>query len=286
MNFHDCMKSAVDYIEEHLDDNIDYDMAAQKACCSTYHFQRMFSYVIGIPLAEYIRRRRMTLAAFELQKSDVKIVDLAVTYGYDSQSSFTRAFQAFHGITPTSVRNVGVVIKAYPRVSFHFIIKGEKDMDYRIEKTAPFSIFGATIQLDTNDGKFENIFSRLGVYARDVLENGTHDATNLAAGRPAGSLLTSVRFDFKPDGSCKFMFAAKLPDKGVGDAFTVLPIPATTWVVFGYKQVIYPETTSELYERIYSEWFPTSGYEQAEGPCLEYYPNDKMEVWIPIQQKS
>jgi len=124
LSFHNHLKSAIDYIEANLDD-IDFDVAARKACCSTYHFQRMFSYIVGVPLAEYIRCRRMTLAAFELQGSNIKVVDLAVKYGYDSQSSFTRAFQAFHGLTPSSARDIGTVIKVYPRVSFQILMKDQ-----------------------------------------------------------------------------------------------------------------------------------------------------------------
>ena len=94
------LSSAIAYIEENLDKEISYDKAAEFACCSTYYFQRMFSYVAGIPLSDYIRKRRMTQAAFELQRTDHKVLDIALKYGYTSPTSFNRAFQSVHGIPP------------------------------------------------------------------------------------------------------------------------------------------------------------------------------------------
>jgi AraC family transcriptional regulator len=107
MDWLDRMNSAIRYIEENITEDIDYDMVAEKACCSTYHFQRMFSFITDIPLSEYIRRRRLTLVAFELQNSDVRIIDLAVKYGYDSADSFSRAFQKVHGVVPSLAREKG-----------------------------------------------------------------------------------------------------------------------------------------------------------------------------------
>ena len=112
------MNKAMNYIEANLDNKIEFDTIAQMACCSTYYFQRMFSFIIDMPLAEYIWRRRMTLAAFELQNSNIKIIDLATKYDYDSPVSFSRAFQNMHGITPSEARDKGMALKAYPRSSF------------------------------------------------------------------------------------------------------------------------------------------------------------------------
>lgn len=286
LRFEEGLKSAVEYLEDHLDGDIDLDVAARKACCSAYHFQRMFSTIVGMPVSEYVRRRRMTLAAVALQGGPVRIVDLAVRYGYESQSSFARAFQAYHGITPTAAREAGAALKATPRISFQIIVTGAKEMDYRIQNTQPFTLFGVAIPLLPEETHTDAIFDRLGLYADEVMENGTHDATNRAAGQPAGTLLTGVRFDFQPDGACRFMFAAPLPAQGVGDEFTVLDVPAATWAVFDHEQVVYPQTHEALYREIYAQWFPTTAYEQAPGPCLERFPQGKTEIWIPIQRKA
>jgi AraC family transcriptional regulator len=136
------MNSALDYIEENLTGEVDYAVAARKACCSSFNFQRMFSFITGTSLAEYVRRRRLTQAGIELQNSSIKVLDLAVKYGYDSGVAFSRAFQTVHGITPTQARSAGVTLKAYPRISFQVTIKGVHPMNYRIETKEAFQMFG------------------------------------------------------------------------------------------------------------------------------------------------
>src|SRR5512139_1992193 len=104
MEWLERLNQSINYIEENLSSTISYEHATQIACCSTFHFQRMFSYIAGIPLSEYIRRRRMTAAAFDLQTTNLKIIDLALQYGYDSPTSFNRAFQGVHGVPPSVAR--------------------------------------------------------------------------------------------------------------------------------------------------------------------------------------
>ncbi|WP_331281696.1 helix-turn-helix transcriptional regulator [Paenibacillus sp. FSL P4-0081] len=116
MDWLDRMNNAMEYVEKHLADVIDFNQAARIACCSTYHFQRMFSFITDVPLSEYIRRRRMTLAAFELQQGGTRIIDIAMKYGYESPEAFSRAFKKMHGVMPMSARDKGVSLKAYPPV--------------------------------------------------------------------------------------------------------------------------------------------------------------------------
>lgn len=128
------LNNAISYIEENLSGTIDNDELARIACCYTYYFQRMFAYMADVPLSEYIRRRRMSLAAVDLQSSNGKIIDIALKYGYDSPTAFNRAFQSVHGIAPSLVKNDGVPVKVFPPISFKITIKGAEKMDYRIEK--------------------------------------------------------------------------------------------------------------------------------------------------------
>lgn len=136
------MNEALSFVEENLTDEIDYKEVARLAFCSEYHFQRMFSFLAGVSLSEYVRRRRLTIAAFELIKNDIKIIDIAIKYGYSSPDSFTRAFQNLHGITPSEARNNGHSLKAYPRMTFQLSIKGGSEMNYRIEEKEAFQIVG------------------------------------------------------------------------------------------------------------------------------------------------
>ncbi|MPW27218.1 helix-turn-helix domain-containing protein [Alkalibaculum sp. M08DMB] len=128
------MNEALSYIEDNITDEIDYKEIARLALCTEYHFQRMFSFLAGVTLAEYVRHRRLTLAAFEINNSNVRIIDIAVKYGYSSADSFTRAFQNLHGITPTEARENGKSLKAYPRMIFQLTIIGGSEMNYRIEQ--------------------------------------------------------------------------------------------------------------------------------------------------------
>ena len=131
------MNNALAYIEEHLTDDIDYREVSKIACCSEYHFKRMFSFLSGIGLSEYIRRRRLTLAALDLKDTKLRIIDVAVKYGYGSEDSFSRAFYSMHGILPSEARSENTQLKAYPRMAFQLSIKGGCEMNYRIVEKGP-----------------------------------------------------------------------------------------------------------------------------------------------------
>jgi len=136
------MNATLDYIENNLCGEIDYSALEKVACCSAHTFFKMFSYVADVSLSEYIRRRRLTLAALDLQSGDAKVIDVALRYGYESPVSFARAFQGLHGVTPTQAKKCGITLKAYPSISFQMSITGRQHLDYRIEKKDAFQVFG------------------------------------------------------------------------------------------------------------------------------------------------
>jgi len=137
MDLLERVNGALHYIEENLTDEIDFQEVARIACCSEYHFKRMFAFLAGVTLSEYIRRRRLTLAAFELQDSGKRVIDVALKYGYNSPDAFTRAFH-----TPTEARQTRHLLKAYPRMTFQLTIKGGREMNYRIVEKEAFRIVG------------------------------------------------------------------------------------------------------------------------------------------------
>ena len=134
MDWLEKMNNALDYIEANLADEISYDKAAHIACCSTYHFQRIFSFIVNVPLTEYIRHRRLAAAADELKTSSIKVIDVAAKYGYESPEAFSRAFKNFHGVMPKTARDEGVSLRAYPRITFQKSIKGDSKMSAVITK--------------------------------------------------------------------------------------------------------------------------------------------------------
>ncbi len=142
MEWLEKLGAAIDYIEDNLEKEISYDEAACIACCSTYYFQRIFSYVSGVSLSEYIRRRKMTQAAFELQRTDSKVIEVAYKYGYSSPTSFNRAFQSVHGIAPIVAKNMSCTLCAYPSIQFSIKVSGGSAMSYRIERKKDVRIVG------------------------------------------------------------------------------------------------------------------------------------------------
>ena len=166
------LNDALRYIEENLEGGIDLAQAAKIACCSAFHFQRMFSYLAGVPLAEYIRRRRMTKAAFDLQNSKDKVIDIALKYGYDSPTAFNRAFQSIHGVAPSAARQAGARLKAYQPISFKITIRGEAEMNYRIEQHGPFRIVGPKLTCPWSPEKHEG-FALVPPFWAEHFQQGT-----------------------------------------------------------------------------------------------------------------
>ena len=274
------MKNAIDYIEDHLDDEIDYVRVAQIALSSQYHFQRMFAFLTGVPLSEYIRRRRLTLAAFDLQNSKEKIINIALKYGYNSPDSFSRAFMAMHGIMPSKARKNGISLKAYPRVTFSISIKGVVEMNYRIEQKNSFAVVGVKQRFSHVDGLGESI---------GKMWSETPEET-IAQIAELGNGLVGVYSGMYEDNTTDYYIAA-ITEKDTPDTLVKLEIPTLTWAIF---EIIGPMPTAmaEIWGRIFSEWFPTSGYEHAEAPEVEWYSNGdlsafdyKSEIWIPVIKK-
>lgn len=170
MEWIDRLNDTINYIEEHLTDEIDYEQLGRIACCSSYHFQRMFAYMAGIPLSEYIRRRRMSLAAVDLQGRDMKILDVAGKYGYSSPTSFNRAFQSVHGVAPSAVKNEGISVKSFPPIAFKITIKGAEEMNYRIETKEAFRIVGVSVPLYK---EIEKNFAIIPPKWQEISQNGT-----------------------------------------------------------------------------------------------------------------
>lgn len=148
MNWITGIQRALDYIEEHLTQEIDYEVLAREACSSFYHFQRVFSLLCGYTLGEYIRLRRLTLAGAELAAGKIRVIDAALKYGYDSPDSFARAFTRFHGVTPSSAREEGVRLNTFTRLSIKLSLEGGCSMDYRIENHPGMTLTGCCRRFD------------------------------------------------------------------------------------------------------------------------------------------
>jgi len=284
------INNAIEYIEDNLGSNISIDEIAKVAFTSRYHFQRMFHALTGVTLTEYIRNRRLTLAGEELSSKDVKIIDVAAKYGYESPDAFTKAFQRLHGSTPSTIKKGNSRLKSFPKLSFQISIKGECEINYRIVKQDEFKFFGVDFLTTLIDNA---LYKEIPEFCDKIWEDGTHLKINEFLGYSKMNMLYGIHYDFKEDGSRRYMMGWKVPDKDIPNEYKIVNIPSCTWAVFdGRGDNLNTLAIADLWRLIYSEWFPSSGFEQIEGPCIEkyfwddnQYINYSCELWIPVKRK-
>lgn len=298
MDFLNRMTEVIDYIEEHIADDFDLNDVAKIVCCSVYQLGRIFSYVGGISLTEYIRSRRLSLAALELQRGKAKVIDIALKYGYNSPESFARAFREMHGVSPREAYARGVKLRLHPRITFHISIRGDVGMEYRIEERGIIKGVGVVKNFGkvTANKEAEHWTERSGdvwKFWDDFLDCGEN---------------ITIRDKYKLYKAPFWQMGVNYTDAegnlilsiGAEDAggeypeLTKFEVPASTWAVFTTRgtlnQKIHP--LEALTTRIFSEWFPSSGYEKSMEYEIEIYgPGDTQkddyvtELWIPVKKK-
>ncbi|ALQ70396.1 AraC family transcriptional regulator [Bacillus thuringiensis] len=284
------MNAAMQYIENNLTNEIDFKEVAKIAYCSEYHFKRMFSFLAGISLSEYIRCRRLTLAAFELKNSDTKVINVAIKYGYNSPDSFSRAFQNLHGITPSEARNSSRSLKAYSPMTFQLSIQGGHEMNYRIEEKEPFQIIGITKRVPI---VFNGVNEEIASMWKGLNPETIQTLKSLSNVEPNGIISASTNFSegrMEEKGELDH-YIGVATTKDCPEQFAQLEVAASTWAIFEAVGP-FPDALQNVWGRIYSEWFPSSNYELAEGPEILWNeqkdtssPNFKSEIWIPVLKK-
>ena len=294
------IQNAINYIEEHITEELDYEKIAQQSFSSPFHFQRVFSILCGYTLGEYIRNRRLSLAGAELTQGREKVIDIAYKYGYETPESFAKAFQKFHGITPSQARGSGMTLRSFSPLSIKVTLEGGSVMNYRIEEKPSMVLTGYKRRFtgDPNDRSLQshNFACENRVY-QYILQGMNRDHVN------SYQVLTN----FGPDGY-DFYFAHELPkyaledfDDDLGEmakCFEHLQIPAGQYLVCETERCKYPTNQIEvLRKQAVSQWLPTSGYELRDAPEIgvihwfweegnEKLNNSKYcEVWLPIQKK-
>jgi AraC family transcriptional regulator len=280
------MQSAIDYMETHLLEPVGFDDVAKAAGSSTFHFMRMFNMLTGFTAGEYIRNRRLTLAGQELALSNVKIVDTALKYGYETHESFTKAFQRFHGVSPSSARAPGAELKSMGKLSIQVILKGDRAMNYKFVEKEAFAVVGKKINVSNKNGENYKIIPK---FCSDCNEDGTCEALEKLGIDEMGVM--GICANFQKD-CFDYYMAVTQSGVQIPAGMETLLIPKLTWVVFEAVGPM-PDAIQDVWKRIFSEWFPTNEYEHADGPELEVYePGDmsksdyKSYVWIPITKKG
>lgn len=279
------LKSSIQYIEQHLSSSLSYGDVAKVHFISKYYFNALFSVLTGITPTEYIRNRRMSLAAQELINDATKVIDLAYKYGYESPDSFTRAFVRFHGIKPSEVKTSSDHVKYFHRVNISITVEGGKEMDYRIEKKESFRVVGefrnfpveeAQNPDDNKIAKFwqaslkNNLFERLVGYS----DKSTRLGICSSISNDADEFIYGIGVFFENEQS-------------VDRQFDVKEVPAATWAIipcYGND----PSCIGNTWQRIFKEFLPGSGYQKLDQVDLEVYGNHFKEgvfceIWLPIE---
>ncbi len=301
MNWINRIQNALNYIEEHIIDDLDYEVIAKETFSSSFHFQRVFHAICGYTLGEYIRNRRLTLAGLELTSNQVSVVNVALKYGYESPESFSRAFQKFHGITPKQARNNGAKIKSFSRLFIRVATEGGASMNYRIETKPSMILTGYKSHFigNPNDKKKQDHYficeNRVKQY---ILQGMSKDFVNFY----------QVLTNFTPDGY-DFYVAHQLPNyaletfnRDLGEMakeFDHLHIPEGQYLICETARSKNPTNLiSDLRRRALTELLPSIKYELREAPEINllhwYYEegNAKLntsryfELWLPIIKKD
>ena len=285
MDWIEKMNAAIIHIEQHITDKLNTEDIAKIADCSAYHFQRMFAYMTGIPLSEYIRRRRMSLAIADLKSDNMKIIDVALKYGYQSPTAFNRAFQSVHGIAPSLVKLDGVSVKSYSPLSFQMVIKGVEGLDFRIETREAFRVAGISIPLY---GDFESMDEPVEQIWRIAEGNGTIQKLKQFMGKEPSGLLEVMMPDENTE-SWRYLISVAT-DAPIDESLEEYIVDAYTWAIFSYEGKTIEET-QDLGKRVISEWLPTSGYEYDNGPDISVHAKDGpagaiLEYWLPIKKSG
>jgi len=304
MDWIEGIQNAIEYIENHITEDIDYEEVAKAACSSSFHFQRIFGITCGITLGEYIRRRRLTLAGVDLLSDNAKVTDVALRYGYGTPEGFSRAFIGFHGVKPSQVKR-GCSLNSFSRLSVKINLWGGNEMKYKIKEMPERVLVG-----------FKKRFKGV-PYGKERAEQEEEFCTTTRAKQ---WLLIGASCDYSTeycvvtdigDDGYDFYIAYELDDPTREELFN----PKITGVDFmdkmGFERVIIPETLcavfetekkkrpvndyTDIRERIVSEWLPSSGYRLANAPevvIMHWRPkgdwgNERyIEICLPIEGKG
>ena len=278
----------MDYIETHLTEEISGKDISKIVGLSDYHFKRMFSYMAGMSLNEYIKNRRLSVANVELING-AKVTDIAYKYGYQSIEGFSRAFRDWSGFLPSEVSK-NKIQKSFPKFSFYIDIKGGNSMEFKIEKKEKFNIVGVSKRVPI---QFEGENKAIIELAQSITEQQRKDMHQLADLYPHQVLNVSFDFDdgyLEEKGCLTHMIGFATTKENPFDHLEQITIEESLWAIFP-NQGPFPATLQETTAKIYSEWLPSSDYELVELPGISFTKyngtseNVYSEIWVAVKKK-
>ncbi|MGW7432991.1 AraC family transcriptional regulator [Streptomyces sp. NPDC054861] len=292
----DRLNEALEYIEQRLDQPVDNAELARVAATSEYHLRRMFSALAGLPLSEYVRRRRLTVAGAEVLDGSASLLDVAVRYGYGSGEAFARAFRAMHGVGPGEARRTGAALVSQPRLTFRLTVEGSSSMRYRVVDRPDFTVVGFKARVPlVHAGPNQAIIDFVRGIDRTLVER----LAKLSEQEPHG--IVAVCDDLDPSRAegteldylhavITSATASDGPPEGAPEGVAVLPVPAGTWAVFTASGPV-PQAIQELWRDVFTEWFPSNPYRSRPGPeILRTRMSAEMteadaELWLPVERE-
>ncbi|GGW75595.1 AraC family transcriptional regulator [Streptomyces griseoloalbus] len=283
----DRLNQALEYIEGRLDQQLDVTELARIAATSEYHLRRMFSALAGVPLSEYVRRRRLTVAGAEVLAGRESLLEIAVRYGYGSGEAFARAFRAMHGIGPGEARRTGAALVSQPRLAFRLTVEGSSSMRYRVVDRPDFDVVGLKARVPlVHTGPNRAIID----FVRGIGPRMLERLEKLSDQEPQG--IVAVCDDLDPsraEGTELDYYHGVITTASAPEGTTALSVPAGTWAVFTTSGPA-PQAIQELWRDVFTQWFPSNPYRSRPGPeilrtrlSLDGTEADA-ELWLPVER--
>ena len=291
-----CIRTAIDYMEDHLEDDISAQDVADRVYLSPFFLQRGFALMTGYGIGEYLRNRRLYQAALALRETDEKVIDIALRYGYDTPESFAKAFSRFHGATPTQVRG-GAGVSAFLPLKINLTIQGGSHMDVKIAPMFPFRLIGFQRAFG-----MENSYREIPAFWDEICERY---ANNVYAGKaPANPYEQAivdncigeygVCIDDIGEGRFRYLIAGRYAGGPVPEGMVLYEFPRGDWAVFNCLGPN-PATLQSMNTRIFREWLPGNpDYELCGNATVEWYdtigtmtdPDYHSAIWVPVRKKT
>ncbi|MEV6781409.1 AraC family transcriptional regulator [Streptomyces sp. NPDC051098] len=283
----DRLNQAMEHIERRLDQRIETAELARIAVTSEYHFRRLFSALAGIPLSEYIRRRRLTVAGAEVISGERTLLEIAVRYGYGSGEAFARAFRAVHGVGPGEARRTGAALVSQPRMSFHLVVEGSSSMQYRLVEKEEFHVVGRRARVPL---VHEGMNPAIVAFIRSIGQETLQRMTDLSDQEPRGIVGVSDNLaDSRAEGTELDYYHAVVSASPAPEGMDSLAVPAGTWAVFENAGA-FPQALQYLWRDVFTQWFPSNPYRSRPGPEIlrtRLSPDGaqaEAELWIPVER--
>ncbi|MBP2400602.1 AraC family transcriptional regulator [Streptomyces syringium] len=285
----ESLNQAMEHIEGRLDQRIEAADLARIAMTSEYHFRRLFSALAGVPLSEYIRRRRLTVAGAEVLAGDRTLLEIAVRYGYTSGEAFARAFRALHGVGPGEARRSGARLQCQPRLSFRLTVEGSSSMRYRIVEKDEFRVVGRKARVPL---VHEGVNPAIAAFIRDIGQDTLRRIRSLSDQEPKGIVSVSDQLDdSRAEGTELDYYHGVVTGAAVPEDLDELTVQAGTWAVFESSGP-FPQALQYLWRDVFTQWFPSNPYRSRPGPEIlrtqlsQDGTQADAELWIPVERTA